>query len=108
MGYNVRLLVPTDNEVELAPIVGRVLGRWGGVTVSDAVGWWSDSSGTPIRDKLSVLECSIGLWDQAARDWWHDISDVVRSTFDQDCVFLSVVEEHAKLIGRDGIEVIGA
>ena len=100
MGHCVRLLVPTDNEGELAPILGRVIGRWGGVTVSDASGWWTDNNGTPVKDKLSVLDCSIGLWDQAARDWWFDISDVVRAEWKQDCVFLSVT-------GSDGYLVTG-
>lgn len=90
LGHVVRLLVPTDNEAELAPIIGRVIGRWGGVTVSDASGWWTDKSGTPIKDKLSVVECHIGVWDQAARDWWFDISDVVKREWKQDCVMLSV------------------
>lgn len=90
MGHCVRLLVPTDNEQVLAPIIGRVVGRWGGVIVSDASGWWTNGNGDAIKDKLSVLECSIGVWDHAARLWWFDIVDVVRVTWKQDSVMLTV------------------
>lgn len=102
VGHRVRLVIPTDNESAIGPIIGRITGRWGGCTVTRAYGWWSDNDGEITRDVLSVVECSIGLWDQEARDWWTDISDVVRSEWDQTCVFLSVVEEQASLVFGPG------
>lgn len=107
MGHRVRLVIPTDNEQEIAPIIGRVIGRWDGCTVTSGYGWWN-SGGKTIRDKLSVLECSLGVWDQNAREWWHCLSDVVRVQQNQECVFLSVVTEHAELIySSDKREPIG-
>lgn len=102
MGHKIRLIVPTRKEAELGPLIGRIIGRWGGVTISDAVGWWSDKNGKPIRDVLSVLECSIGNWDREAMEWWYDLSVTVCSIFKQDCVFLSVTIEDASLIKLGG------
>jgi hypothetical protein len=90
MGHCVRLFVPTENPMELSPIIGRIAGQWGGATVSNASGWWKNERGEVIRDQLSVLECCIGLWDQAARDWWHDLADVVRQEWSQDCVLMTI------------------
>lgn len=101
-GHRVRLVVPTDNEQAIAPIIGRITGRWGGCSVTSGYGWWSDKNSEPIRDKLSVLECSIGLWDEDARSWWTDLADVVRCGWKQDCVFLSVVPEDAVLVFGPG------
>lgn len=107
MGHRVRLIIPTDNEQEIGPIIGRIIGRWGGLTVTSGVGWWRGNNGW-VRNKLSVLECSIGLWDQTTREWWYDLAKIVRIEWSQDCVFLSVAEEHAKLIGPGGmVRVIG-
>lgn len=103
MGHCVRLIVPTDKEAELGPIIGRVLERWGGVTILDASGWWEDDDGNPVKDTLSVLECSVGLWDIETRAWWHDLSAAVCDTFGQDCVFLSVQHETAILVRKDGM-----
>lgn len=110
MGHCVRLIVPTDKEAELGPIIGRIIGRWDGVTILDGTGWWSppvgnqdDDTKYPVRDKLSILECSIGLWDLDAREWWCDLAAVVCRTFGQDCIFLSVTQETAMLVGCNGV-----
>jgi hypothetical protein len=111
MGFNVRLIVPTHSEEELGPIIGRIIGRWGGVTVSKAVGWWADEDGVPVKDQVSVLECSIGgEWRQvrSVREWWFDLAETVRATFDQDSVFLSAHVETAMLVDKIiGVEIIG-
>lgn len=106
MGYNVKLLVPTKNEAELGPIIGRILGHWGGVTISDASGWATDDNGKPIKDALSVIQCSIGSWDADARAWWFDLADTVRKEWNQESVFLSVTEEKMMLIRNNTRELI--
>ncbi len=98
MGYCVRLIVPTDRESELAPIVGRIVGRWDGCTVTTGYGWWNDKTRTPVKDALSVVECSVKLWDHDTRIWWYDLATGVCRTFGQDCVFLSVSRERATLV----------
>lgn len=91
MGHCVRLLVPTDNEAELGPIIGRIVGRWGGVTMSDASGWWTDANSKPVKDKLTILECFTSSWfHPETREWWFDLADVVRKEWNQDCVMLTV------------------
>lgn len=108
MGHRVRLVVPSDNEAELGPILGRIIGHWGGCTLLSGKGFWSDKDGVIVQDVLSVLEVSIPLWDQAASEWFSDLADVVRKEWDQDSVYLSVQEEAAIFIGRDGfVEVMG-
>ncbi len=103
MGYNIKLIVPTDNELMVAPIVGQVLGHWGGCTVTTGKGWWNDAEKGQILDPLSILECSVDVWDQDAYEWWTDLATAVCATFDQDCVFLSIQDEKAMLIRADGM-----
>lgn len=108
MGHRVRLIIPDHREAAITPIIGKVIGRWGGCTIGLAYGWWSEKDGKPVRDKLSVLECSIGEWTPQVRIWWVDLANVVRKSWDQDCVFLSVVGETAMLISDATEEIIGA
>ncbi len=89
MGYFVRLIVPTDNEQSIVSIVGRIVGHWGGCTVTTGYGWWQGKDGY-VKDKVSIIECSIGVWDGPTRTWWHDLADAVRVEWDQESVFLSV------------------
>ena len=57
-GTCVRLVIPSGNEQEIAPIIGRIVGRWGGCTITSGNGWWADKDGVPVRDELSVVEVS--------------------------------------------------
>ncbi len=107
MGHNVKLIVPTGNELEVAPIIGKIIGRWGGCTVTAGKGWWLDKKKGQIFDTLSILECSIGKWNFEAHEWWDDLASIVRSTFKQECVFLSVTLESATLIYADRIGNVG-
>jgi len=101
-GHRVRLVIPTDRQADIAPIIGRIIGRWNGCTVTTGHGWWADSGGKPVKDTLSVLECSIGVWDVIAREWFESLADVVRDEWGETCVFLSVVPESAFLVFGEG------
>lgn len=108
MGHRVRLVAPSDNEMELSPIVGRIIGRWGGCTSYIGRGWWLDAKNQKVIDRLTILETSIGEWDYVAREWWSDLAEIVRKHWEQDCVFLSVVREEAKLLfASDKWEQVG-
>lgn len=118
MGHCVRLIVPTGNEAQLAPIIGRIVGRFGGVTVLIGRGYWSDPDdhiikGFPItRDKVTVLETSVpGPWHGPVRQWWIDLARVVRDEWEQESVYLSVRDEFVLFVGPGaevrGIERIG-
>ncbi len=107
VGHNVKLIVPTGNDLELAPIIGKIIGRWGGCTVTSGKGWWVDKKKGQIFDALSILECSIGAYDIEARVWWHDLASAVRAAHDQECVFLSVAAETAVLVYEDHMANVG-
>ena len=110
-GCCVRLVIPSQSEQQIAPVIGRIIGRWGGCTITSGAGWWTDADGTPVKDLVSVVECSIGdAWDQDTARWFHDLADVIRAEWSQDSVFLSVQGETAYLVtgrGPQGWEVIG-
>ncbi len=103
MGYCVKLIVPTGNELQTAPIVGKIIGRWGGCTITSGKGWWVDKKLGQIHDVLTIIECSIGSFDHKARMWWEDLAADVCCTFEQTCVFLSTAQETAMLIDHDGV-----
>ncbi len=108
MGHKVRIIIPSDNEVAISPIIGRIIGRWGGCTVTSAYGWWSPDKGEPpVRDKLSVVDTSIGEWNGVIRHWWMDLADVIRREWKQTTVFLSVTGETAFLVSDLPTRVIG-
>lgn len=106
MGHCVRIILP-DFEDAMAPIIGRIVGRWGGCTLSDGVGFWSDKNGRIVRDRITIVECNIGPWDSESREWWTDLSDSVRKQWSQDAVFLSVHKSEGLIIGPEIVEAIG-
>lgn len=110
MGHCIRLIVPTDNEAQLAPIIGRIVGRFGGTTVLKGTGYWIDGE-PPLayvnqREQVTVLETSVPTWRGPVRQWWIDLARVVRDEWKQESVFLSVHEESVLLVGM-GAEVTG-
>ena len=124
MGHCVRIVLPVlddcgtdklgtkESDGRNAEIIRRIVERWGGVTLSDSMGVWTDDQQCSIKDKVIVAECSIGVWTLPVRAWWFELADHVRDVHGQDCVFLSVREETAMLIGHNdkGVteEVIGS
>lgn len=108
MGHCVRLVIPTDNEARIVPIIRKIIGRWGGCTITSGKGWWTDKCRGQIFDRLSVVDCSVPNWDKYTRQWWEDIAIEVCDRFRQDCVFLSVHKESTMLVNRDGMVRIGS
>ncbi len=113
MGHCVRLIVPTDNEAQLAPILGRIVGRFGGVTMLTGVGLWDDLvepdgqqcvTAPPLREQVTILETSVPTWSGPVRQWWIDLARVVRDEWKQESVYLSVREESVLLVGQ-GTEI---
>ena len=107
MGVNVTLVVPSANPLEYASIVGRIIQKWGGVTVVEACGWWMDADGKAVQDRNSILMCSVGGIDDEVYGWWHDMADIVRKVFDQECVFLSFTSQDAELVEAERTVLIG-
>lgn len=107
MGVNVTLVVPSASPQDVAPIIGAIVHRWDGVTVWRADGYWKDSAGAVICDRVSVLACSVGDFDDAAYEWWHDRAEAVRRAFTQDSVFLSFTPQNAELVGDGHTTRIG-
>lgn len=108
MGHCVKLVVPTlygdttFKEEEVSPIIDRIVQHWGGVTVSDAEGWWTDNEGKAVKDTLSVMECHIGPWNEETQEWWFRLADLVRTMWNQDCVMLSVSNSDGWLVTGPG------
>lgn len=108
MGYKVELFVPTHQTEELGPLIGRIAGKWGGVTVSQEKGWWINGAGDLVPDDVSILKCSVPSWTASTRRWWYDLATTVAKCFEQDRVLLNHRLETAILIDRDGnVETIG-
>ena len=113
MGHCVRIVLPvlddcgTDklwsqkSDGRNAEILGRIVERWSGVTLSDNVGVWLNEWGDTVLDRTIVAECSIGPWNMQTREWWIELADHVRDVHRQDCVFLSVRDETAMLVQAD-------
>ena len=98
MGYNVKLILPTESEAEANPIIGRVVGAWQGCTITPGFGWGLNKNGKPVRDRLLILRCTVPYWDKNVKAWWRDLAEVARTTWNQASVFLSVSEERAELV----------
>ena len=107
MGHCVRIIIPTDKPADIGPIIGRIIGRWGGCTVTSGYGWWTDESGMAVNDALSVVDTSIGHWNAVIRHWWMDLADVIRREWNQDSVYLSVQSETAFFVSDRPTKVIG-
>jgi hypothetical protein len=115
MGHLVRIVLPDRDgkgpireDARTDDILGRIVKRWGGCTCYRAEGLWNpegltDDQHRVISDHVVVCECSIGLWTEQVREWWHDLAASVARTWDQECVYLSVQAETAMLIGQDGM-----
>lgn len=116
MGCCVRLVLPEVQGPTLDSILGRISRRWGGATMVVGHGFYrtptvhsifcmSDTS--LVKDDVAVIECSIGRWTEQARQWWTGLARDARRYWEQDCVFLSVRDETAFLVGPDWTEIIG-
>ena len=108
MGTCVRLIVPTNNGNELVPIIGRIVGRFGGTTVTKGNGCWASkqANGCVTRDAITVLDTSVPMWSPTIRQWWVDLAEVVREEWGQESVFLSIHEETAFLVESDSVTTV--
>lgn len=83
-------------------LIGLIVERWGGVTSWMASGRWNGT----VED-VCVVECSVGPRTTSTQKWWIDLAKDARLSLDQKCIYLSVREESALLIGLDSTKVIG-
>lgn len=91
MSWVVELTIPTHNEAEIGPIIGRIAGQCGGFTVTKGSGGWIDDNGTLVLDKVSVVKAiTKGEWTHADEIWWNDLAMVVCKTWRQDVVVYTV------------------
>ena len=107
MGVKVELEVPSVNPLEYAPIVGRIVQKWGGVKIVEVAGLWMGPDGKVVPDHNAVLTCSVGEFDDDVYTWWHDMAEIVRKVFAQECVILSFTPQDAELVYEGHTERIG-
>ncbi len=68
------------------------------MTMYNAEGWWTDDTGNPVKDVLTVLECIIPVWSGTTLEWWLDLADALRIEWKQDCIMMSVHPSTAYLV----------
>lgn len=106
MGHCVRLVIPdvAGCESTIAEVMGRIARRYGGCTSYKGQGvYFSDDKECCISDHVVIVECSFGWLQASDKSWWTQLSADIAESFKQECVFLSVREERARLIGPDGL-----
>lgn len=89
-------------------IIRRVCERFGGATLSDARGVWTDKSGQVVADNHTRLEVVTGPWTEQKRQWFIGLCRECADNLGQDSIYLSVVSGTVQLIGRvegDGHDV---
>jgi len=103
----VTLMVPTQNLLELRPIMNRVTRMWGGSYSVDAKGYWMSDRAGIVEDDCTLVCSSLGQFDPVARDWWTDLAQSIARTYEQECVYWTVGDV-AYLTDRDGMtRIIG-
>jgi hypothetical protein len=111
MGTCVRLVVPILDGPENAAIRRGILeaisDQFGGATYWEGSGHCIGPNREGVSDKVLIVECSIGRWDETSENAWLHIAHVVRSLLKQESVFLSVRDETAWLVRDNGTDVIG-
>ncbi len=107
MGVNVTLVVPSVQPLEVAPIAGRIVGRWGGLSSWEGKRWWLSVEGSTIDEPITVISCDVGVFDEEVYEWWHDVADAVRVAFDQTCVYIRTPDNGAELVYDGYTEKIG-
>lgn len=108
-GHCVRLVLPDTNDGVITKVLDRITERWSGCTHWYGWGTWQpDGDGSRVRERIVIVECSVGRWTNRVRKWWHDLAAEAAKLSDQECVFSSVRSERALLANRDGtIRYIG-
>lgn len=96
----ITVLLPDVDEGYTRQFIGRLVKRFGGVTISDARGLWTDNDGIECADNLTRLDCNIGLWSEH-REWIIGQCRDASYRLSQDCIYLSVRDEEVHFIGQD-------
>lgn len=104
MGHCVRLILPNLPclRFTIDGFIGEIVEHWGGVTSWMASGRW----GQDVED-VHIVECSIRAWTPQIREWWLSLASRMRTGLGQECIYFSVREETALLIGPNSTETIG-
>ena len=104
---NVRLIIPTIDEVPVDLYRTRIAHIAGGYTAWTAIGGWINEHHQLVEEPITVVETSIGKDNSNAINQLRQVAVKVCNDLDQDCVFLSFDGE-AHYVLKDGSDMTPA
>lgn len=106
MGSLITLMVPTQNSMELRPIVNRVTRMWNGAYGIPVDGYWMSTRAGIVQEPCTMVCASVGELDTVAQDWWTDLAQSIARTYNQECVYWTDSDNGAYLTDQKGHTVI--